>query len=302
MSAIVPYLRLMRPANIITAWADILAGFVVSGIYLPVSLSGFYHVTSGHLGDLGWLLLSTTGLYGGGVVMNDIFDLELDRIERPERPLPSGEAGFRGALLLGIGLLLLGVLAAAQVSPRSAWLAFGTGLLAVVYDAYGKHHPWLGPLNMGACRGGNLLLGMSILPLASWAWLPALIPVGYIAAITLISRGEVGGSGRSPLYGALAAYLLIMAVLLMIGLVYAYEWWLPLPFLFVFGLLILPPLFRAIRHPSGPRIGKAVRAGVLALIAMDAALAAAFGGWWAALLILLLLPLSLLVARYFAVT
>jgi len=302
MSVIAPYLRLMRPANIITAWADILAGFVVSGVYLPVSLSGFFHVSSGRLEDLAWLLLSTTGLYGGGVVMNDVFDLELDRIERPERPLPSGRAGFRGALLLGIALLLLGVLTAAQVSARSAWLAFAVGLLAVIYDAFGKHHSWLGPLNMGACRGGNLLLGMSLLPLAYWAWLLALIPVGYIAAITLISRGEVSGSGRRPLYGALAAYLLIMGGLLGLGAASAYEWWLSLPFLFIFGLLILPPLIRAIQYPSGPRIGKAVRAGVLALIALDAALAAAFGGWLAALLILLLLPLSLLVAGYFAVT
>lgn len=297
-----PYLRLMRPANIITAWADILVGFVASGIYLPVSFSGFLHSASGFLPGLGWLLLATTGLYGGGVVMNDVFDLEIDRKERPERPLPSGKADVRGATVLGIALLLLGVMAAAQVNGRSALLAFVVAILAVVYDAFGKHHAWLGPINMGLCRGANLLLGLSILPLTQMGFFLALIPVLYISAITLVSRGEVGGSTRRPLYSALAGYFMVIAIIVGLAWFNQGPFFPVLVFLTVFGLMILPPLFGAIARPSGPNIGKAVRAGVLALIAMDAALAAAFGGWQPGILVLLLLPLSLLVARFFAVT
>ncbi|NEP43227.1 MAG: UbiA family prenyltransferase, partial [Okeania sp. SIO2H7] len=72
------YLQLMRPANIITAHADILVGYAASGATDPYRL--------------GWLLLATTGLYGDGVVFNDVFDAELDAIERPERPIPSDRA------------------------------------------------------------------------------------------------------------------------------------------------------------------------------------------------------------------
>jgi 4-hydroxybenzoate polyprenyltransferase len=296
------YLRLMRPANIITAWADILLGFAVSGVYLPASVSGWFHLTGGHLGSLGWLVAATTGLYGGGVVLNDVFDLEIDRRERPGRPIPSGQASLRGAMLLGIGLLLLGITSAAMVSPRSALLAFATGLLAVVYDAYGKHSHWWGPLNMGACRGGNLLLGMSLAPIPDYGWGLTLFPILYIAAITLISRGEVGGSSRRPLLLALAVYLLILFGLLAVSIWSAEPWWNGLPFLLLLALLILPALLRALQQPEGPRIGQAVRAGVLALIAMNAALAAGLAGWQAGLFILLLLPLSWLAARYFEVT
>jgi 4-hydroxybenzoate polyprenyltransferase len=66
--------------------------------------------------------------------------------------------------------------------------------------------------------------------------------------------------------------------------------------------MIFPPLQKAIRNPAGPLIGKAVKAGVIALIVMNASWAAAFGAIYFALLILLLLPVSMLLAKLFAVT
>ena len=73
-------------------------------------------------------------------------------------------------------------------------------------------------------------------------------------------------------------------------------------FLLAFGLMIYWPLLKAIESPVGPRIGKAVKYGVLALILMNAAWAMAFGSLYGALFILLLLPLSLWLAKIFAVT
>ena len=71
----------MRPANIVTAVADILAGIAMAGtLYFKQ-----FDITAIIL-----LILSTAFLYGGGVVMNDVFDADLDKVERPERPIPSG--------------------------------------------------------------------------------------------------------------------------------------------------------------------------------------------------------------------
>jgi 4-hydroxybenzoate polyprenyltransferase len=148
------YLQLMRPANIITAMADIMAGFAGSGMVIQSLTEGTD--TSLTVRSLLLLLISTIGLYGGGVVFNDVFDAKLDALERPERPIPSGRASLQGAILLGIVLLLLGVLAAFLVSAISGIIATGIAALALLYDKYGKHHPFLGPINMGACRGGNV--------------------------------------------------------------------------------------------------------------------------------------------------
>jgi len=290
------YLRLMRPANIVTSVADVLAGIAISGFrpsealqpqnLLPILLLGF----------------STVGLYGGGVVFNDVFDAALDKIERPERPIPAGLITIREAAGLGALMLIAGIIAAAFTSLTSGILAFLVALSALLYDKWGKHHSFLGPLNMGLCRGFNLLLGVSIVPHAvnTW-WFLALVPVIYIASITMISRGEVHGGSRSILYTASVFYIIVISLILYFaltkgGMLFA------LIFLLPFAWMIFRPLLKAIKEPIGKNIGKAVKAGVLALILMNAAWAAAFGALYLALVIILLLPLSLKLGKIFAVT
>ena len=281
----------MRPANIVTAWADVLAGFAAAG------------AATSNLAPLAWLLLATTGLYGGGVVFNDIFDAPLDAEERPERPIPSGRASQNGAIGLGCVLLMVGVLAAAQVSFVSAVFATGVAGLALLYDAWGKHQSVFGPLNMGLCRGGNLLLGVSAVP-ASVSDHPflALIPIFYIAAITAISRGEVHG-GKSGT-GAIALLLLgvVLGSLLSLNWLPDYTLLVAAPFGILLAVLVLPAFIRATRDPCAQSIRTAVKTGVLSLIVLDATIAAGFAGGIDGLLVLSLLPLSMLLAQLFAVT
>ncbi|NBC04110.1 MAG: UbiA-like protein EboC, partial [Bacteroidetes bacterium] len=175
----------MRPANIVTAFADILAGFAVAGGV--VSFTGEAAFIS-HVG-LWWLLLSTFGLYGGGVVFNDVFDAELDSKERPERAIPSGRVSILQASLLGTLLHILGVITAFQVNQTAGFIAITVAILTIIYDSKAKNSVIFGPIFMGLCRGGNLLLGISIVPgILFQSWFLAFIPIVYIASITLISR------------------------------------------------------------------------------------------------------------------
>ena len=301
--AVWAYLQLMRPANILTAWADILVGYAAAGSVIVLGSFGLGPWEVGLLGSLGWLLLSTTGLYGGGVVFNDVFDRALDQIERPERPLPSGRATLAGAVGLGSVLLGIGILAAAQVSLVSLGLAAGVAVTAVVYDAWGKHQGWLGPLNMGLCRGGNWLLGVSVLPaMLAERWFLAGIPIVYIAAVTAVSQGEVTGGKRRTGILAIALVGLVLMSVLGLGLLPGYHGLLALPFAVLFAGLVLPAFAKATQDPSPMIVQKAVIAGVLSLIVLDAALAAGFAGWLYGLAVLLLLPLSRAIAHLFAVT
>lgn len=282
------YLQLMRPANIVTAWADILTGFAASGATLGVPLA--------------WLILATTGLYGGGVVFNDVFDAELDAIERPERPIPTGKASLFGATSLGIVLLTIGVVAAAQVSLLSAAIAVFVAMGALIYDAWNKHNALLSPINMGLCRGGNLLLGVSATSaMVTERWFLALIPIFYIAAVTAISRGEVHGGKSST--GKLALLLLAIALggVLALGLL-PYSIFAALPFLALLTAQVFPPFIAATKEPNADIIRKAVKAGVLSLIILDASMAAGFAGGLYGLLVLGLLFVSITLAKVFAVT
>ena len=286
-------LSLTRPANLVTAVADVLAG---------IAIAGYFHDFAPPPAPIGLLSLATICLYGGGVVFNDVFDAELDAIERPERPIPSGIVSKNVASLLGTILLVLGISASFLVNQTAGFLAIGIAVASLVYDRFGKHHNWLGPVNMGLCRGLNLLLGISILPnqVLPWAWV-GLVPIAYIAAITMISRGEVHGGSATTLRVAGLLYALV------IGCVAALaqrqqQLGTAVPFLLLFGYYIFPPLWRAVKEPIGQNIGLAVRAGVLSLIVMNAAWVAAFASFPLALLVFCLLPLSRLLARVFAVT
>jgi 4-hydroxybenzoate polyprenyltransferase len=296
------YLQLARPANILTAWADILLGCAAAGEVSQIQavLAGYASISV--LAPLGWLLLATTGLYGGGVVFNDVFDAELDAKERPERPIPSGRSSRQGAALLGSVLLVGGILAAGQVSFLSAVLAIGVALAALLYDSFGKHQNIFGPINMGLCRGGNLLLGVSVGMGLADRWFLALLPIVYIAAVTAISRGEVQGGKRETGILALVLAGLVISGILGLGFLPMYHLPSVIPFVLLFAGLVLPKFIKATQDPSAETIRQAVKSGVLALIVMDAAVAAGFAGWIYGAMVLLLLPLSILLARLFAVT
>lgn len=299
MRSLIAHIRLTRPANIITAIADILAGAAISGVAYTLLQDNVPEMWV----NLGWLVLATIGLYGGGVAFNDVFDADLDKTERPERPIPSGQATVRSAGWMAFLLLLIGVLAAWQVSVLSGILAFSVALLAVLYDAWGKHQTLFGPVNMGLCRAGNLLLGMSLVPGAvqEFGYI-GMVPLVYVAAITMVSRGEVHGKNTRALYGGLVMYASILLFVAGLAFIQKDHWWESLPFLILLAYFIFPPLVKAIKKQEPALIGKSVKAAVLALILVNASLAAAFSGWVVGLVILLLLPVSLRLARVFAVT
>lgn len=283
----------MRPANIVTSVADVLAGIAISGYVfgsendvLPVIL----------------LCLSTIGLYGGGIVFNDVFDADLDKIERPERAIPSGAVKFSEAIGLGLFLLILGILSAFFHSTTSGIIAVMIAICALLYNKYSKHHSIFGPLNMGTCRGLNLLLGISIFAYSlNNLYIIGIVPLIYIFSITMISQGEVHGSNKIKLFTGAYLYALV------IGLMLIFAWreqqiLFALLFILPFAWRIFKPLFKAIQEPIGKNIGLAVKAGVLSLILMDAAWAAVFGSFELALFIAILLPLSIWLSKRFAVT
>ncbi|MEH2094739.1 UbiA-like protein EboC [Nostoc sp.] len=297
------YLELMRPANIVTAWADILVGFAASGsgMIFAQLINGEASFTI--LIPLAWLLLATTGLYGGGIVFNDVFDAELDAKERPNRAIPSGRVSRQNATLLGSILFAIGIIAAFQVSLLSAAIATFIIFSCLLYDSLAKHHPFFGPLNMGLCRGSNLLLGVSAVPaIIGERWYLALIPVIYIAAITAISQGEVHGGKKITGVVALLLIAIVLTAVLALGLLGEYTAIAALPFAIFLAIRILPNFIKAAREPIAENIRNAVKIGVLSLIVLDATIASGFAGLYYGLFVLILLPISMKLAKVFAVT
>jgi len=156
MTTVLAWLRLLRIPNHATAAADVLAGFLIASRARDVGPlpAAFW-----------WALGAGLAFYAAGMVLNDVFDVELDRRERPERPLPAGRIAVGTAAAVGRGLLTIGSLCgclAAFNSGHPAVALVGAALAATVwiYDRYAKATPF-GPAMMGTCRGLAWLLGMT---------------------------------------------------------------------------------------------------------------------------------------------
>jgi 4-hydroxybenzoate polyprenyltransferase len=285
------WLQLIRLPNAFTVPGDVVAGWF---------LAGGTAVASG--GPLFLLISASVSIYWSGLILNDCFDLEIDRGERPDRPLPSGRVPPAVAWSVGLSLLALGVILAALAGGVASAVVGGVlALLVLLYDGPARSVPVLGFLTMGLCRGTNLVLGASILdPGGTLVILAAGITVAYIATVTRAAAVETEGPPRGtarwapfvvPLLG-LPALLAIVPGSPTIAAIAA-------------TLLTLFIVFRIVKSFQSdllaaavpPKIGALIRA----LIPLQATfvLAAPATSQVPALLVLALLPLSVVAGRRF---
>lgn len=277
--AIKPYLQLIRLPNVFTAAADSLAGWLL--------------VRGSLESPERWLPLVTASMaiYAAGIALNDVFDYEIDLKERPARPLPSGRVSRRAAAWGGGLALLLGpILAALSGSLTSFVVALALAGCVLGYNL-GLKRTLLGPEVMGACRGLNLLLGMSQGAELGGAggWLAAGSLAVFIAGVTWISRSETETGRTGGLYLGLTLENLAFLGLLTA----AFQ---PGPFavagastpsgLPLEGLLVLLLVAwvvnvagaRAIKDPVPGTLQRAVKTGVLSLVWLNVGLVAAVRG------------------------
>ncbi len=279
-----PWLQLVRLPAVFSAWSNILAGHLIATGGSPL------------WGLLGLQLGITTGLYWGGMVLNDCFDLAEDRSERPGRPLPSGQVPVAAAWVLGLGLILTAIALGFLAGGETLWLTLATAAAVLLYDGVLKGGP-AGPIAMGLCRYGNWLMALSAAPLTVAAFAIAAPALIYTAGVTSLSRAETGGRLRGPLVwtwlglaGTLAALIALWATgtlpqsvgpLAGIALLGAIAWHL--------GRLWPTPTTAI----APAQVQGGVRTLLLGMVPLDAALLLGAGLWVQALF----LPLLLIPAR-----
>jgi 4-hydroxybenzoate polyprenyltransferase len=315
-STVRSYLELMRLPNVFTAMADVAMGF------LFVQAVDWQWDPWRDSWTLALLVAASSLLYISGVVLNDVFDLEIDRQERPERPLPSGRVSLWAARWLGWKLLVLGIL----LGIGGVSMGVGGGLFAnhpgsaaaapllaaciLIYDAWLKRTP-IGPLAMGSCRMFNVLLGMSAagVRLPADCWLVAGGIGVYVAGVTWFARRESDTSSRLQL--TLATITIALGIAMLICIPYWSErvifevrldsihWYLLTGIL---GLLIIWRCLWAIVEPVPERVRMAVAQGVLSIVMLDAVACYAIRGVSWAVLILLLLAPAMFLGRWIETT
>ncbi len=121
---------------------------------LPNAVTAGMGVWLGHAclpGPLAWKAAALGSaamalLAAAGNMQNDVLDLQVDRINRPDRPLPSGRVGRGSALAAAIALYILAVLIAFTLGRSEGLLTFEMGLLLWLYNRKLKALPLWGNL------------------------------------------------------------------------------------------------------------------------------------------------------------
>ena len=233
------WLRLLRLPNLLTVPGDILAGFLLA--------------PSAAWMDWGRLALAIPAgvlLYAAGLILNDLFDYAEDLRDRPQRPLPSRAISREAAATVALVFLWLAAFAAAFAGALP--VAIPLIVCVILYNIGVKRHRFLGPLLMGACRSGNLLLGAAAASASAFlspAPVAAAVLLGlYIAAVTRLARDEARPDARfTPAFiGRLLGLLIPLQALLAVAAVHRFP-------ANLLGLALLPllPLHRrlAARFP-----------------------------------------------------
>jgi len=262
------HLDLVRAPAVLSVVGDTLAGAAAAG----------HRITPRRA----LLPLASACLYAGGMALNDYADRHLDAIERPERPVPSGRVTPRRALQVATGLTAAGIGLAAAGGGRRA-LAVAVPLAACVwtYDTVAKDRA-AGPAVMAACRGLDVLLGAGAGHLR-----PALPAAAALAAhtagVTILSRGEVHGT-TSPVAATVAAGTVAVTGAVVAGALGgtsrpegAVARTLAVVGAVAYAASALPRQADAALTPSADNARTATRAGIQAMVPLQAAWAARGG-------------------------
>lgn len=104
-----------------------------------IALGGFPSITDAAFGFLTAFLL-----LAGTMVLNDIQDAQIDKINSPKRPIPSGKVGVREAYAVSGVLSILAILSSAILGSLTLLTALVALALMVYYNTRGKKTGLLG--------------------------------------------------------------------------------------------------------------------------------------------------------------
>jgi len=239
-------LTIIRPVNSLAAGlAAIVAYLIATGTVIPEVLLLFIVVTL---------------ITAAGNVINDYFDVEIDRVNRPDRPIPSGQVSLPAARAYAVVLFVTGILVCFFTNELCIAIAVFNSFLLIAYAARLKRTPLFGNITVSFLAASMFLFGGAL------NGLPGLFHVLPFAVMTffamlareLVKDGEdvegdkASGAVTIPIrYGIRATMILALfcAVLGVVASLAPYLWW---GFWYIIGILpvdgiILSACIKAVR-------------------------------------------------------
>lgn len=287
------YLLLIRLPNLFTLPSNIILGFVLVSTF-TMTITSVIQI----------LMLVTISilLYCVGLVLNDLFDYEVDKKERPNRPLASGKISKKAAMILVTILAAISLILSLLVSVTTFSISVLLLVIIFGYDKYLKNTQ-AGPFTIAAARVGNIILGTTVsisnienFPQNFLLIFILTITFVYVSLIGFLSRYEVQGFSvkiRSYLIPSIIAGIIFSIVIFnLIGLL-KYQ---SLLILALFSFIMAKTIYR-IHNKESTGIQQAIKQMILSIIVLDSTFLTGIAGLEIGLPVLILLAPLLVLAK-----
>jgi len=201
---------LMRPVNTLVAFAGIAAACLIAGA---------------EPGD--WPRILLTALAGAlagafGNVINDVYDVAIDRVNKPLRAIASGRVSPRTGSIWAAVCALAALLLSLPLGSAPALIVAASILLMYAYSAVLKRIPLVGNLAVGLLTGAAFIFGALVFGRPEAGIVPAVFAFLFNIAREILKdledvRGDRAQSIRTfPLVAGERAALLLVTLLLIV--------------------------------------------------------------------------------------
>jgi geranylgeranylglycerol-phosphate geranylgeranyltransferase len=223
MKTVFAYLELARPLNGIIAFISAWLGGVFAS-----------RGSTENLWDLRLLLVSVAAflLLSAGNAINDYCDYNIDRINRPRRPLPSGRIQRLHALIFAVILIAIGIWIGTLINRNATGFAILVSVALVGYAFWLKRTPFIGNLVVSGLTGVTFVAGGVAIDSVEGTLAPAIFAFLFTTAREIIkdiedTEGDLKNSAKT--LAILNPRLAVGTALGFMALVIVFS---PVPYLF----------------------------------------------------------------------
>ncbi|QQS35164.1 MAG: geranylgeranylglycerol-phosphate geranylgeranyltransferase [Ignavibacteriales bacterium] len=156
------WIKIVRPLNLLITFITVIVAVIICsytkidlGITLLAALSSIFSAASGN-------------------IINDYFDIAIDKINRPQRPLPSGDISQSKALVVYFLFVFLSVIAAIFVSLDALIIVVSANILLFMYSYILKKIPIIGNVTVALLTALTFIYGGIVAKNINAAVIPAL--------------------------------------------------------------------------------------------------------------------------------
>ena len=226
MKTLLAYLELARPLNgviaFISAW---LGGMFAS----QGKIENIINIR------LLLVAVSALALLSAGNAINDYCDYNIDRINRPRRPIPSGRIRRANALIFAIVLTVIGIWLGTLINRNATGIAILVSIALVSYAFWLKRTPFVGNLVVSGLTGLTFIAGGVAIDSVQGTLIPAIFAFLFTTAREIVkdledTEGDLKNSVKTlatlnPRIAVWTAISFMVSVILFSPIPYLLGWY-----------------------------------------------------------------------------